>query len=375
MSGLLCVVSAFSCGIWMIGRAESQPSYSDLLQRFDRNGDGQLSREEFPVRGQQLFDRIDANKDGFVTAEEDQAFRRMRQSPGQQQPSPLPNPEFANVPYGEHERNVFDLWQAKSETPTPLVIYYHGGGFRGGDKRTLRRDFLEGLLQAGISVAAVNYRLTDTAPFPAPMHDAARALQFIRHHAQEYHIDPTRVGATGGSAGAGISQWLAFHDDLADPESEDPVARESTRLTCAVVYAAQSTYDPREHMKMFNTTQVDPAMLPFYGMNGPEEVNDPRFHPLFEEASPINHATADDPPVMLFYPQPNQPVPPNSPGSVYIHHPQFGLLLKEKLDELGVECVLILREDLSPEEGRGEPIGRYIEFFREKLGVAGNAAG
>jgi len=276
-----------------------------------------------------------------------------------------PNPDFADVPYGPHPRNVFDLWLAKRPEPTPLVIFYHGGGFRGGDKTALNPELLNGLLELGISVAAANYRLSDSAPFPAQMHDSARALQFIRHHAKTYNIKPERVGATGGSAGAGISMWLAFHEDLRDPQHPDPVARQSTRISAAVVYAAQSSYDPRFIKKLFNTDQVDGALIPFFGMRDARDVDDRKFHPLFEEASVINHATADAPPVMLFYPQKNDPLPPNSPGGDHIHHPKFGFVLKEKLDTLGVECVLLLREDYPD----NPPIDQYVRFFAQKLGA------
>jgi len=217
-------------------------------------------------------------------------------------------------------------------------------------------------------VAAANYRLSGTAPFPAQMHDCARALQFIRLHAKQYGIDPRRIGATGGSAGAGISEWLAFHDDLADPDSDDPVLRQSTRLACAVVYAAQTSYDPRFIQKLFDTDQVDDAMIPFFGMESAADVDDPKFHPLFEEASPINHATADDPPVMLYYPQANRPLPPDSNEKEHIHHPKFGFVLKQKLDKLGVECVVKLREDYGEQAARGGPVADYVKFFVEKLG-------
>jgi len=282
----------------------------------------------------------------------------------QRQPEPPP-PDFANVAYGPHERNVFDLWQAKSNRPTPLVIYYHGGGFRGGDKRSISVPLLKRLLDGGVSVAAANYRLSNAAIFPAQMHDSARALQFIRHHAAKYNLDPKRVGATGGSAGAGISLWLAFHDDLIEPRSPDPIRRQSTRISAAVVYAAQSSYDPRLIQKMFNTGQVHPALVALFGMNSPADVADPKFHPLFEEASAINHATRGDAPVLLFYPQSNDPLPPDSSGEQHIHHPKFGFLLKEKLDRLGVQCVLLLRE----QHPQGSPIEEYARFFFEKLGV------
>jgi len=218
----------------------------------------------------------------------------------QQERAPLPAPDHANVACGPHERNVLDLWLAKRDTPAPLVIYYHGGGFRGGDKGSLDRNLLRRLLESGISVAAANYRLSNVAPYPAQMHDCARALQFLRLHAKKYNINPKRVGATGGSAGSGISQWLAYHDDLANPSSEDPLLRQSTRLTAIVPFNAQTSYDPRVIMKLMNTDQIHEALVAFFGMKSPADVNNPKFYPLFEESSPINHLTADDPPTLFF---------------------------------------------------------------------------
>ncbi|MFN9957315.1 MAG: alpha/beta hydrolase, partial [bacterium] len=83
-------------------------------------------------------------------------------------------------------------------------------------------------------------------PVRGPLHDAARALQFVRSKADEWNIDKTRIAASGSSAGACTSLWLAFHPDLADPNSRDPIARESTRLLCAAVSGAQTTLDPRQ---------------------------------------------------------------------------------------------------------------------------------
>ena len=83
-------------------------------------------------------------------------------------------------------------------------------------------------------------------PVKACVHDAARALQTIRSKAKEWNVDPKRIGATGGSAGACTSLWLAFHDDLADPKSTDPIARESSRLACAARGWVQTSLDPKE---------------------------------------------------------------------------------------------------------------------------------
>ncbi|HHN46576.1 MAG TPA: alpha/beta hydrolase, partial [Planctomycetes bacterium] len=143
-------------------------------------------------------------------------------------------PDVVEAAYGPYERNKFDIYLARSDKPTPLLFFVHGGGFMGGDKQAVEKTSLPlaECLAAGISISTIQYRLTDAAPFPAQMHDSAAALQYIRCHASEWNIDPTRVAACGPSAGAGISQWLAFHKDLAVPGSSDPVKRQSSRVRC-----------------------------------------------------------------------------------------------------------------------------------------------
>ncbi|MGH9657630.1 MAG: alpha/beta hydrolase, partial [Bryobacteraceae bacterium] len=123
-------------------------------------------------------------------------------------------PDVAATSYGPHERNVLDLWKADSPRPSPLVVFIHGGGFRAGSKENLAAPFLNLCLEAGISVAAINYRYSSQAPYPGPMQDGVRAVQYLRHRAKEWNLDAKRFGATGGSAGAGISLWIGFHDDL-----------------------------------------------------------------------------------------------------------------------------------------------------------------
>ena len=276
---------------------------------------------------------------------------------------PKPKPDVADVKYGPHERNVLDLWQAKGEGPRPLVVFIHGGGFRAGNKEQLGTDFLKRCLDAGISVAAINYRLTDTAPFPAAFLDSARAIQFLRFKAKDWNLDPQRVGATGGSAGAGTALWIGFHDDLADPKSDDPVARQSTRLTCMAVQGAQTTYDPRVIKKLIGGRAAEhPALLPFYGIKA-DEIDTPKAYEMYEKASPINYLTKDAPPVFLFYSEPKGPLPADAKPGQGIHHPKFGVLLKEKMAPLGIECVLRHRDDY-PDKGMATDLNReMVEFF------------
>ena len=74
-------------GFTVCGRLAAQPPFDEITRRFDRDADGKLSREEWPPQARQVFERIDANRDGVVTPEEDQAFRRARGS-GPARPGP-----------------------------------------------------------------------------------------------------------------------------------------------------------------------------------------------------------------------------------------------------------------------------------------------
>ncbi|HKB05931.1 MAG TPA: alpha/beta hydrolase [Gemmataceae bacterium] len=283
--------------------------------------------------------------------------------------NPLPPPDVRDAKYGPHERNVIDLWKAKSDDPTPVVVYIHGGGFRAGDKSTLSSGLLARCLESGISVAAINYRLSNQAAFPAPMLDGGRAVQFLRSKAKEWNVDPKRVAATGGSAGAGISLWLAFHDDLADPKSDDPIARESTRLACAAVQGAQSSYDPRWiKEKIGGRAHEHPALMPFYGLKA-DELDTPKAHKLYEEASAINYVTKDDAPVFLHYSEPKGPLPDDAQPGQGIHHPKFGDELKAKLDPLKIECVLKHQDDYKDKPSPGNALHRdMVEFFVKHMG-------
>jgi acetyl esterase len=309
------------------------------------------------------FPDADANSDGVLTQSEAQAYRAKIRQARQGQVAGKVKPDHADVKYGPHERNVVDLWLAKDAGPRPLVIFIHGGGWVGGDKAQVPPADIAKLLNAGISVASINYRFSTMAPFPAPIRDGGLAVQFLRHNASQYNLDPARVACYGGSAGAVTSLWLAFHEDLADPKASDPVLRQSTRLTCAGSIAGPTTIDKKTMDDWFGMKVVThPAILPFYGVKTEAELYSEKVQKVAAEASPIEHATKDDPPVYLAFPQDLMPLPPkHSPGEM-VHHPLFGVKLKEKLDSLGVECIF---------EARNRPQDKYegglIGFLIAKL--------
>lgn len=268
------------------------------------------------------------------------------------QPS-LPAPTQADVPYGPHRKQVLHFWKAESDKPTPLLFFIHGGGWQGGDRTSGLASLLPTMLKSGISVVSIEYRFIQEAradgivpPVKAPLHDAARALQFVRSKAAEWNLDKERVAASGGSAGACSSLWLAFHDDLADPKSPDPVARQSTRLWCAAVNGAQTTLDP-EQMKQWipNSRYGSHAFGIFKKVDGKETMDFEQFLarrqeilPWIAEYSPYALVSADDPPVYLFY---RDPPAMGQEQKDPTHSANFGVKLQEKLRSVGVPCELV----------------------------------
>lgn len=216
----------------------------------------------------------------------------------------------------------------------------------GGSKERLNR-FVDApaLLKKGISVVAINYRYIRNAqelkpPVKAPLHDAARALQFVRSKAAEWNIDKERIAAAGASAGACSSLWLLYHDDLADPESEDPIARESTRLYCAAVNNAQTTLDPKQ-MKEWTPNSKYGGHA--FGMNSFDQFLSERENilPWIAEYSPYALASTDDPPVYLYYKGAAPAI--GKPQKDPTHTANFGLKLQERCKQLGLKCELMYR--------------------------------
>lgn len=256
----------------------------------------------------------------------------------------VPKPTASAVPYGNHERHILDFWKADSTTPTPVAFVIHGGGWQGGEKERIDRFVdVPALLQAGISVIAINYRFIKMAeaegiqpPVKAPLIDAARALQFVRSKAAEWNLDKNRIGAAGGSAGACSSLWLAFHNDLADPANSDPIARESSRLQCAAVTGAQTSLDPQQMVEWTPNSKYGGHA---FGLSTfPQFLADrEKILPWIAEYSPYALVSQDDPPIYLTY-----SVAPaiGKPQKDPTHTSNFGLKLQQHCQSIGVPCEL-----------------------------------
>ncbi len=290
------------------------------------------------------FPDADANKDGKLSPEEMTAYRDARKytkSDKKTRKASRPEPTHGDVKYGPHERNVFDIWLPETkgnEGRFPILIFFHGGGFVGGDKSSFSPSKY---LNAGIACASSNYRFVDGEDTlaPIPMLDGARVVQTIRHRADDWGIDKGRIALSGGSAGAVISLWIAYHDEMKDPDSDDPVERESTRVTCLTPINGPANLIPSWiRSNIGGAPHIHGSYQKMFGEAAGDNIS-PEMLKRVKESSPWEYASKDDPPTFLIYSGKldNLPLPENASTGLSIHHPYFGKALKEKLDKLGVE--------------------------------------
>lgn len=227
--------------------------------------------------------------------------------------------------------------QGGSDAPKPAVVYVHGGGWTGGDKSggAGGQDFPE-LLSRGYIVVSLNYRLAPEYKFPAQIEDVKCAIRSLRAHAQQYHIDPTKIGAWGGSAGGHLVSLLGLANSSAGFDMGQYLS-ESSRVQAVVDY-----YGPSDLMAS--------------GLGNPQrDLVDQVFGSAYalKSASPVTYITPDDPPFLIVQGELDRIVPPSQSQELY-----------DRLTAAGVPTTLIMVANA----GHGfTPVGGSISPSRGEI--------
>src|SRR4051812_45181036 len=163
--------------------------------------------------------------------------------------------EYSN-PDNQHLQ--LDLARPDGEGPYPAVVCIHGGGFRAGDRQSYD-GLIKKLAKNGYVAITVTYRLAPKYQFPAAVYDVKAAVRWLRANAGRYHVDPYRIGVTGGSAGGHLAQFLGVTAGVKKFEGEGGNANESSRVACVVNF-----YGPSDFTKSYGKSVDAAEVLPLF---------------------------------------------------------------------------------------------------------------
>jgi acetyl esterase/lipase len=344
---------AVACGV-PAASSFGQPPVN-LFKQLDRNGDGKLTRDEFPRHVARLFDQIDTNQDGAISAEEDAAFRRVA-APGDKPRLPASVRGEFDLPYAgkDSPHQKLDLLlptEPGDDGPLPVILYIHGGAWRGGSKREGIAFLIPSVKSGKYAGATIDYRLSQEATWPAQIHDCKAAVRWLRTNAKKYNLDPQRIGVIGGSAGGHLAAMLGTSGNIERLEGKvGDNLDEPSRVSCVV-----DEYGPSELLAMSEF----PSEIEHDSPDSPESrlVGGPvqQRKDVAKSASPITYVSSDDPPFLLIHGTEDTLVP-------YDQSERFLAALQEE----GVDALLIKVPGGGHGGFRSTELDRRIRLFFDK---------
>lgn len=167
----------------------------------------------------------------------------------------------ADIEYSNPDNQHLQLNMARpasGDGPFPAVLCIHGGGFRAG-KRESYDELCVQLAERGYVAATITYRLAPKYQFPAAVFDSKAAVRWLRANAAELKINPDKIGATGGSAGGHLVQFLGVTADVPRFEGDGGNANQSSRVACVV-----NVYGPSDFTKSYGKSVDAHEVLPLW---------------------------------------------------------------------------------------------------------------
>ena len=259
-----------------------------------------------------------------------------------------------------------DIAMPAGEGPFPAVLYVHGGGWKGGDKSD-GAMFATVLAAGGYVAASANYRMIPEHKWPAQLEDIKCAIRYLRAHARELKIDPNTIGLVGHSAGGHVALMAALVDASEGFEGSGGNADQSSRVQAVVDMSG-----PTDLRTWKYRPEIAKLFVKEFGGDGDQLLawllgTSDRTAVVMADASPVTHANAGDPPVLILHGD-MDPVVPIEQARV----------LADALQKAGVEYKLVILDGdhgLSGEAGMKAAL-EIQAFFAMHLkgGVGGPSA-
>jgi len=173
--------------------------------------------------------------------------------------------------------------------PFPAIVCIHGGAWRSGDKSSYKQKIID-FADHGYVAVSINYRLAPQHKFPSQVEDVKCAVRYLRAHATEFKIDPTRIAAVGDSAGGHLALMLGLMDPADGLEGDGGYPEQSSKVQAVVNYYGPTDLAMNE--KWSDGVKAQAGY--FLGTNDPTA-------PVVHRASPVTYIDNADPPVLTFH--------------------------------------------------------------------------
>jgi len=277
------------------------------FQRRDQNMNGFLEGDEINGIPKTLFIRLDKNKDGKISAREDETLFK----------APRQRFTIQTVSYAANDnpRQALDLLlpnEANNEM-RPCLIFVHGGAWRSGNKshgHSHLRPYVDSQKYVGVSIG---YRLSDEAIWPAQLYDCKAAIRFLYANAKKYKIDTKRMLVFGTSAGGHLASMIAVtgnHEALQGVVGKH--LKEPSTVSAAISY-----YGPTDFLRMDDF----PSQIPHNAPDSPEsQLIGAAIQSTPEktrQSNPITFLDSDDPPLICIHGNKDKLVPFNQSEILY----------------------------------------------------------
>lgn len=188
-----------------------------------------------------------------------------------------------------------DLHIPKDVQSPPLVVWIHGGGWRGGSKA---RPPIRRVASLGYALASIEYRFTDTSIFPAQIHDCKAAVRWLRGNASQYGYDASRIAVAGSSAGGQLALLMGTSANVEFVEGTlGDHTDQSSAVQCVIDYYGPSDFILREKTQPERALTTKSGSFALLGGLRDGKPDDK----LRTAASPALHVTKDDPPLLIFH--------------------------------------------------------------------------
>lgn len=291
-----------------------EPFIQRVLRVNDKNGDRKVTKDEATNQLKKNFDRVDTNGDGEVSIVEVAALaKRMgdlqrNQSTGKSDRAQTEERQAGRRQTGVPENVIFEsdiayrdgnpMWKldlarpkVAASMPQPAIVVIHGGGWRGGDKgggqwRLLPLEYAA----QGYVCVSVNYRLTDEGNVLDCIADCKCAVRWLRAHAEQYNVDPNRIGAYGNSAGAHLVAMLGLASADAKLEGDGPYQDQSSLVQAVCCSATPSDFTNWGQNKSGSARDALSRLFGDLDIENSKQL-----------ASPVTYATDHAPPFLIIH--------------------------------------------------------------------------